>query len=174
MPLLNAFESLRASVKRVNRRQFLIRLGDAAAAVTVSGATVGRLSESLRRRRSVSEKLQRWSAPHVLPNADAAVKPAPGTRPEYTPLERHYRIDINTIPPKIDERSWRLQITGLVEKPLTMTLDEFRRYKPMHQFVTLSCISNPAGGDLIGQPAGQASVCNDYSLISGSNPGQRV
>ena len=25
-----------------------------------------------------------------------------GTRPEYTPLEQHYRIDINTIPPTID------------------------------------------------------------------------
>jgi DMSO/TMAO reductase YedYZ molybdopterin-dependent catalytic subunit len=139
-----------ASVKRVNRRQFLIRLGGATAAITVSGAVVGALSGSLRRRRSVSTEGLRWSAAHALPNADAAVKPAPGTRPEYTPLENHYRIDINTVPPKIDERSWRLQITGLVEKPLTMTLDELRRYEPMHQFITLSCISNPVGGDLIG------------------------
>jgi DMSO/TMAO reductase YedYZ molybdopterin-dependent catalytic subunit len=43
-----------------------------------------------------------------------------------------------------------LNITGLVEKPLALTLDELRRYDPLHQFVTLSCISNPVGGDLIG------------------------
>jgi DMSO/TMAO reductase YedYZ molybdopterin-dependent catalytic subunit len=65
-----------------------------------------------------------------------AVQPAPGTRPEFTPLELHYRIDINTIPPKIDESHWRLQTTGLVEEPLTFTLEALRRYEPMQQFVT--------------------------------------
>src|SRR5581483_783430 len=81
---------------------------------------------------------------------DAAVKPAPGTRPEYTPLERHYRIDINTTPPAIEANDWRLKIGGLVEQPLSLTLEQLRGYEPMHQFVTLACISNPVGGDLIG------------------------
>jgi hypothetical protein len=97
-----------------------------------------------------SNESMRWSATHLLPNANAAVQPAPGTRPEFTPLERHYRIDINTIPPNIDESHWQLQIAGLVERPLTLTLQDLQRYEPMHQFVTLSCISNPVGGDLIG------------------------
>jgi hypothetical protein len=92
----------------------------------------------------------RWSSTHSLPNAGAAVKPAPGTRAEFTPLESHYRIDINTTPPTIYEEQWQLDITGLVENPLALTLDELRRYEPLHQFVTLSCISNPVGGDLIG------------------------
>jgi DMSO/TMAO reductase YedYZ molybdopterin-dependent catalytic subunit len=91
-----------------------------------------------------------WSATHPLPNADASVKPVPGTRPEFTPLERHYRIDINTIPPTINEQQWRLNVTGLVEKPLALTLDDLRSYDPLHQFITLACISNPVGGDLIG------------------------
>jgi DMSO/TMAO reductase YedYZ molybdopterin-dependent catalytic subunit len=85
-----------------------------------------------------------------LPNADAAVKPAPGTRPELTPLERHYRIDINTSPPTIQGDTWRLKIGGLVELPLELTLEDIRRYEPMEQFITLSCISNPVAGDLIG------------------------
>jgi len=92
----------------------------------------------------------RWSTTHPLPNANAAVRPAPGTRPEFTPLERHYRIDINTIPPAVDGRQWRLKVNGLVEKPVALTLEDLRRYAPMHQFITLSCISNPVGGDLIG------------------------
>jgi DMSO/TMAO reductase YedYZ molybdopterin-dependent catalytic subunit len=136
------------SVRRVSRRQFLIRLAGYTATITVSGAMVGILSE--RHSRMRLEGLMPWSATHKLPNSGAAVKPAPGTRPEYTPLERHYRIDINTTPPKIDGMMWRLKISGLVEKPLSFTLDQLRRYEPMHQFITLSCISNPVGGDLIG------------------------
>ncbi len=139
---------LMPSVRRVNRRQFLIRLAGYTATITVSGAIVGILSE--RHSRMRLESLMPWSATHILPNAGAVVKPAPGTRPEFTPLERHYRIDINTTPPKIDGMTWRLNIKGLVEKPLSLTLDRLRSYKPMNQFITLSCISNPVGGDLIG------------------------
>ena len=139
---------LESSVQRVNRRKFLIRLAGYTATITVSGAMVGLLSE--RHSRMKLSSLMPWSATHVLPNAGAAVKPAPGTRPEFTPLERHYRIDINTTPLKIDGMMWRLKIGGLVEKPLSFTLDDILRYEPMHQFVTLSCISNPVGGDLIG------------------------
>jgi DMSO/TMAO reductase YedYZ molybdopterin-dependent catalytic subunit len=139
------------SVVRVDRRRFLVRLGGATAAVTVIGAVVGELSKVTRKRVSaVTGKELPWSSTHPLPNADAAVKPAPGTRPEFTPLERHYRIDIDEIPPVIDPQPWRLKIGGLIEKPLTLTLDELKRFEPMHQFITLSCISNPVGGDLIG------------------------
>jgi DMSO/TMAO reductase YedYZ molybdopterin-dependent catalytic subunit len=140
-----------SSVERIDRRRFLIKLGGTTAVITVVGAVVGELAES-RRRQAVlmagGEPIG-WSATHPLPNANAAVQPAPGTRPELTPLERHYRIDIDTIPPKVDEQYWHLQIAGLVEKPLTFTLQDLQRYEPMHQFVTLSCISNPVGGDLI-------------------------
>ena len=135
-------------VQRVSRRQFLIRLAGYTATITVSGAMVGLLSE--RHSRMKLKSLMPWSRTHALPNVGAAVKPAPGTRPEYTPLERHYRIDINTTPPKIDGMMWRLKIKGLVEKPSSFTLEELKRYEPLHQFVTLSCISNPVGGDLIG------------------------
>jgi DMSO/TMAO reductase YedYZ molybdopterin-dependent catalytic subunit len=140
--------ALEPFAQRVNRRQFLVRLAGYTATITVSGAMVGLLSE--RHSRMKIESLKPWSATHALPNAGDAVKPAPGTRPEYTPLERHYRIDINTTPPKIDGMMWRLKIGGMVEKPLSFTLEELKRYEPMHQFVTLSCISNPVGGDLIG------------------------
>jgi DMSO/TMAO reductase YedYZ molybdopterin-dependent catalytic subunit len=138
--------------ERIDRRHFLVKLGGSAAAITVVGALVGEFAETRRKESAMmaaSEPL-RCSATHPLPNAAAAVKPAPGTRPEFTSLESHYRIDINAIPPKVDEQRWRLKITGLVEQPLSLTLEQLRGYEPMHQFVTLSCISNPVGGDLIG------------------------
>ena len=136
-------------IARIGRRRFLIRLSVATAAIAVAGAVVGAFVAG-RRRREVVEG-ERWSANHDLPNAGAEVKPAPGARPEFTPLEQHYRTDIDTIPPAIEKGDWRLKIGGLVETPLAFTLDDLRdRYEPSHQFVTLSCISNPIAGDLIG------------------------
>lgn len=140
-----------ASIERIDRRRFLVRFGSSTAAITVVGAVVGELAEAKHRKMMLTARAgELWSATHALPNADAAVKPVPGTRPEFTPLERHYRIDINTVPPAISEQQWRLNITGLVEKPLALMLDELRSYQPLHQFITLACISNPVGGDLTG------------------------
>ncbi len=138
----------RVEVERVDRRRFVVRVGSAAAVITVVGAGVGALVAN-RRRRGVAESEQQV-ANISLPNAQAPVKPAPGTRPELTPLDRHYRIDVDTVPPAIDEASWRLKVSGLVERPLELTLEEIRRYERMEQFVTLSCISNPIAGDLTG------------------------
>ncbi len=147
---VNQAVATNVTAERIDRRRFLVGLGGATATITVAGAVVGALSQGRRGRQAIPTGVQRWSALNALPNADAAVKPAPGTRPEYTPLEQHYRIDINTIPPTVDESQWRLKTGGLVEQPSALTLDDLRRYEPMHQFITLSCISNPVGGDLIG------------------------
>ena len=137
-----------ALAQRIDRRRFLIRLGGATATITVAGAVVG---ESIGRRRNQARSTEeRWSANHRLPNADATLTPAQGTRPELTPLEQHYRIDINTTPPLIDGDKWRLKVHGLVDSPQSFTLDYLRSHQPLHQFVTLSCISNPIGGDLTG------------------------
>jgi DMSO/TMAO reductase YedYZ molybdopterin-dependent catalytic subunit len=136
-------------LERLDRRRFIIRLGAATATVTVAGAVVGELVGATRRRREALSG-RRWSADHPLPNAGAEVKPAAGTRPEYTPLEDHYRIDISTIPPVVDGTKWRLKVGGLVENPIELTLEQIRAYEPLHQFVTLACVSNPIAGSLIG------------------------
>jgi DMSO/TMAO reductase YedYZ molybdopterin-dependent catalytic subunit len=136
-----------ASVERIDRRRFLIRLGGTTAVITVAGAGVGALSRSMRQS-DVAPAGQRWSSMHPLPNAGASVNPVSGTRPEFTPLEQHYRIDINTAPPMIREDQWRLKVEGLVENPIEFSLEALRRYEPLHEFVTLACISNPIAGDL--------------------------
>lgn len=142
-----------ASVERTDRRSFLIRLGGATAAITVAGAVVGKLVGREHAAPVIvgaGGPAEPWSASNALPNADDPVVPAPGTRPEFTPLSRHYRIDINTVPPSVDLAKWKLEVRGLVESPFSLTLEDLSRYEQVHQFVTLSCISNPVGGDLIG------------------------
>jgi DMSO/TMAO reductase YedYZ molybdopterin-dependent catalytic subunit len=91
----------------------------------------------------------RWSDGHALPNAASPVKPVAGTRAEFTPIEDFYRIDTNTRAPSIDREKWRLAIGGLVDRQRAIALSTIYALEPTHVFATLSCISNPPGGDLI-------------------------
>ena len=76
--------------------------------------------------------------------------PAPGTRPEYTPLKDHYQVFIRVEPTIIDGATWSLPIMGAVENPMTLTIDDIRNnYESMNHYVTLSCISGRLGTDLI-------------------------
>ena len=60
-------------------------------------------------------------------------------------------MDIDLSPPTIDAKAWRLAISGLVARPLQLTIDQLRtQFRARHQFITLECISNPVGGPLIG------------------------
>ena len=143
-------ESAAASTAaRADRRRFLARFAGVASAVTVFTALVGKVGDRGERAAPTTGG-EPWSATHPLPNAGAALQPAPGTRPELTPVSRHYRIDINTSPPSIPEATWRLKIHGLVAKPLEWSLADLRARPAVDQFITLSCISNTVGGDLIG------------------------
>ncbi|MEO8610007.1 MAG: molybdopterin-dependent oxidoreductase [Chloroflexota bacterium] len=141
-----------AVVTPLDRRRFLITLGSATAAITVVGAGLGTLLGAGDAEIDSEAVVEHpWSGSHALPNADAVLQPAPGTRAEFTPRDKHYRVDINSLPPVIREDSWTLQVVGLVGKPLSLTLDDIRNnYTPLDQFITLSCISNGVGGDLIG------------------------
>jgi DMSO/TMAO reductase YedYZ molybdopterin-dependent catalytic subunit len=75
---------------------------------------------------------------------------APGTRPELTPNGQFYRIDIDLIPPSVNEATWFVDVTGLFDAPRKLTLADLKAFPPITQPITLSCISNPVGGDLIG------------------------
>lgn len=134
-----------AATVREGRRRFLIQLGSS----TLAGAFMTTLAAVLFGGRDDGLGGARWSDTHPLPNAGARVAPVAGTRAEFTPLDRHYRVDTNTRAPRIDGEQWRLKAGGLIQSPLAFTLDELRQHDPVHVFATLSCISNPPGGDLI-------------------------
>jgi DMSO/TMAO reductase YedYZ molybdopterin-dependent catalytic subunit len=136
-----------AAALRIGRRRFLIEMGGLVATIVVLGAELA----DVLRVESGPAPVGTIKAPIPFPNADSPVKPVPGTRPEYTAVADHYRVDIDLSPPQIDAASWRLNIRGLVANPLTLTLDQLKAgYRSSDQFVTLSCISNPVGGPLIG------------------------
>jgi len=143
--------------ERLNRRQFLIRLGATSAVITVAGAGVGALLAQAERRR-LAQALEDSMAHQTetskelpFPNSNDPVMPAPGTRPEYTPIKDHYKVFIRTEPTVIEGSSWVLPITGLVSNPLMLTLDDIQNnYESRDQYVTISCISGRIGTSLIG------------------------
>ena len=140
----------------VDRRQFLVRLGAATATITVASSGLGNLLAQAASREleadiaammaDQSERIPR----SPFPNANDPVMPAPGTRSEYTPVKDHYQVFIRTTPTVIDGATWTLPITGLVENPTSLTLNDIRdNYEAREQYVTLSCISGYVGTDLI-------------------------
>jgi DMSO/TMAO reductase YedYZ molybdopterin-dependent catalytic subunit len=139
-----------------NRRSFLITLGAASATLTVVGAGLGAVLSAAERRRLLAATgdseahLSEGPLGDPFPNADDPLMPAPGTRPEYTPVKDHYQVFIEVEPTVIREEDWILPITGLVDNPLMLTLQDFReKFPPRQQYVTLSCISGRIGTSLI-------------------------
>jgi DMSO/TMAO reductase YedYZ molybdopterin-dependent catalytic subunit len=111
----------------------------------------------------VDKLLSRQNETQELPSTTPNLLPRTGPRPrgfedpnlapllasEITPTYLFYRIDINPIIPQVDSKSWNLTIKGLVEKPLTINYDQIRSMPSVQEYVTLECISNKIGGDLI-------------------------
>lgn len=144
----------------LDRRSFIIKIGAATAVIAVTGAG---LSEILRRSAESNGgglgalNPEATVAPEALaqyPALSESLIPAVGTRPEITPLERHYRIDINANPPVIEEAGYLLTMTTYLNGGnrtvlREFTLDEIRAMPAREDFITMACISNRLGGDLI-------------------------
>ncbi len=74
----------------------------------------------------------------------------PGVSPYITPTRDFYRIDTALRVPRVDADTWELSVTGLVERPFTINFDELLEMDSVSLPVTIACVSNPVGGDLVG------------------------
>ena len=70
--------------------------------------------------------------------------------PWLTPADDFYRIDTALSVPRIDVDAWELRIHGMVERELTLRFDDLTARPLVERIVTLACVSNPVGGDLVG------------------------
>jgi DMSO/TMAO reductase YedYZ molybdopterin-dependent catalytic subunit len=134
----------------LERRRFLGLAAGAGAAVAVFAAT-GRVLG-----RAVTDAAQRVGI--TLPAAaDPVAAPAAGTSlevaglsPLVTPNADFYRIDAALQVPVVDLASWRLGIEGLVDEALSFSFDDLLAMPLVERHITLSCVSNEVGGDLVG------------------------
>jgi DMSO/TMAO reductase YedYZ molybdopterin-dependent catalytic subunit len=95
----------------------------------------------------------------VLPDAVEAVAPVPaaaeftgisGLSPVVTPNASFYRIDAAFSVPRVDLPEWTLSIKGMVDRPYSINYADILDMPMVERYVTLSCVSNQVGGDLVG------------------------
>ena len=67
-----------------------------------------------------------------------------------TPNQDFYRIDTALSVPQIDPNQWSLRVHGMVENEFTLGFDELLGAELVETYLTLTCVSNPVGGDLVG------------------------
>lgn len=131
------------------RRSFLVVLGVVAlgsGAVALTGRLVGRGRRGVEDTRRLL-RLPAVTSP-VVPAA-ATVGPA-GTAPWMTPSDEFYLIHTALSVPTVEPTDWSLRIHGLVDRELTVTYDDLLARRRTEAWVTLSCVSNEVGGDLVG------------------------
>jgi DMSO/TMAO reductase YedYZ molybdopterin-dependent catalytic subunit len=129
------------------RRRFLVGIG-AAAGVAAVGGFGGRLLTSRRAVTAARNAVVLPPAPPPVPvPAGAQVQ---GAVAYVTSNKDFYRIDTALYPPQVDPATWELRIHGMVRNPITITWAQLLQRPMVQRHVTLACVSNEVGGDLIG------------------------
>lgn len=130
-------------------RRFVLTAGGITALALVAG-TVGRrmLADTAR---TVADRLA-----VVLPKPRSAAPPVVATveidqaTPFVTPNDDFYRIDTALRVPGLTTAEWRLRIHGMVRNEIELGWAELLAMPMLERYVTLTCVSNEVGGDLIG------------------------
>ena len=131
----------------VSRRGFL-QLSAGVAIGTVAIGALGRVIGGSRT--AVADARKSLSLPKPPSLVPPAGVQADGATPWATPNEDFYRIDTALAVPQIMPSGWKLRIHGMVDKELNLTFDDLLKREVLHKWVTLTCVSNEVGGDLIG------------------------
>ncbi|WP_458779545.1 molybdopterin-dependent oxidoreductase [Arthrobacter sp. D3-16] len=134
-----------------SRRRFFAAAGITAAAAGIA-ATGGRLLGAARSNIAKARDALQLPAPV---KAAAAVpagvqSPVPGVAPWVTPNDEFYRIDTALSVPEINADEWELRVHGLVEEEFRLTFQDLLDADLIESHVTLTCVSNPVGGNLAG------------------------
>lgn len=136
---------------RVSRRGFLTLLSGTAVAAVVVGvgsravgtalATVNTMRANLRLPRAAI------AAPAIPASADLGIA---GVASLVTSNADFYRIDTALQVPSIDASTWTLKVTGMVDRPFELGFDELLAMPLTESVMTMTCVSNYVGGDLVG------------------------
>ena len=140
----------RSPAAQPGRRAFLLGAGLTAAAV-VGGGALARLLDT---RAGVVELRAQVPLPPVRRPARGVVRaaalPVEGVAPVLTPTRGFYRIDSALRVPQVDVRDWSLTVDGMVDRPLVLRWEELLARATVEADITMQCVSNPVGGQLVG------------------------
>ncbi len=130
------------------RRGFLVRTGAIAVAAVVAGTgaeLVGRTRRGVEAARDLLRlPVSRGRVPEGANLALGGIEPWRTSNPEF------YRIDTALVVPTIDPNEWRVRIHGRGENEIVLTYRDLLERELTEAWVTICCVSNEVGGDLIG------------------------
>jgi DMSO/TMAO reductase YedYZ molybdopterin-dependent catalytic subunit len=129
------------------RRRFLATAGLVGLATAVSGGMGLLLGRARAQVGAVEVPVPMDPAPEVPPSVQLETQ---GIAPFYTPNDRFYRVDTALEIPIVDPRTWSLRVHGMVEREVTLTLDELLQLPTIERDITLACVSNQVGGPYVG------------------------
>ena len=133
-----------------DRRRFLV----SSAGVIGAAAAGGVLGRMLLDRGRLNAATQIGPVPEPVatapPPPGGASLDVAGLTPVVTPNEDFYRIDTALIVPRPNVDDWRLRVSGMVDRPFELTYDELVAMPLHEQYVTIACVSNEVGGNLVG------------------------
>jgi DMSO/TMAO reductase YedYZ molybdopterin-dependent catalytic subunit len=158
----------RAAAAALDRRRFLAATGATAGAAVAVGWSGRRLAA----RHDVAAQRSGLAIPppdRALPPIDPAVQ-ASGAAPFVTPNADFYRIDTALTAPRVSVDDWQLRVTGMVDRPITLSFDELLERRLVEADVTLACVSNEVGGSLVGNARWLGVRLDDLLADAGVHP----
>lgn len=158
-----------ADAIRRSRRRFLVRALSAIGGVLAGGALVSRFAG----RSEMSDVgISTADMPFALPPEDPVFPKVQGLSSEITAISDFYNVDINIVKPRVDHKSWKLEVLGLVDTPFELTYRQLQnQFDVVEMAHTLTCISNEVGGDLISTAIWRGVLLRDVLDRAGLKPG---
>ncbi len=162
-----------SDVDPVQRRRFLVESGVLALGAAVAGLFGRQVSEQ----RNVSAARNAVSLPAPAPSEAASALPVqanlgvPDLATFVTSNKDFYRIDTALAVPQVSPDTWTLRIHGRVSKPITLTYQQLLARPMIERYVTLTCVSNEVGGNLIGNAKWLGTRIKDLLEEAGPLPG---
>jgi len=112
-------------------------------------------------------KVPDWVRSVVAPPESGLTGPVP----EITPVDHFYRVSKNFTDPVVTARGWSLSVSGAVGRSLRMSYQDLQGVPAVSQYVTLSCISNDVGGDLMSTGKFTGVPLRDLLTMAEPRPG---
>jgi DMSO/TMAO reductase YedYZ molybdopterin-dependent catalytic subunit len=134
----------------------------------VVGAVVTRLTHSVAADRVAAIlPLPRTPAPPI----PAGVQPKGVALPSFvTASGDFYRVDTALTVPQLSRAEWRLRIHGMVNRETTYSFADLAHLDAVESVTTLTCVSNPVGGNLISTGVWTGYRVADLLAAAGVHP----